>query len=358
MRDLYSRKKFLFLAVGILVLASAVWLFWLRFSPPPNRGRLESGLSRGIKFLKDHQLANGAFASDLCRTRQMKTCSLDSSPYLSTFVVTSLGFLDNPAIEPMKERTLNFLAQNSEPGWVWRFWAKDDPKHWLLPPDTDDTMTSRAVLFENNYQVPATEADLAEFRNDQGLYYLWLEKDPQKIPNPQHQNEVSCEVNANVLYYYSLRQERPQEVASLCQYLDQSILERKLDSCLLYNQFSRYPFFYLVTRAYRQGGASCLESSLNEIKAELLRGQRLDGSWGNDQDTALALISLLNLDDRGPEISRGLNYLIRRQGGDGGWARALFFYDCPGCNYWGSRELTTALSLEALSRYLKVITGS
>jgi hypothetical protein len=297
----------------------------------------------------------------------MRVCLADISPYITTFVAHSLGVtppnlpsregrgidilpLTKGELEGVgaKERALEFLYQNAEEGMVWRFWGKEDPKHLLLPLDMDDTVTARSVLLENDYKLEGL-APLDEFRNENGLYYLWLTKKASEMPNKEHENEVSCEVNTNVLYYLTLQKENNGQI---CEYINKAILENKLRECLKYSE-TNYPFYYLVTRARSDGKVECLEQSIPKIIENIKQGQRLDGSWGSDQDTALAIASLENAGYFGSEVVRGLNYLLREQKINGSWERGAFFFDVKGGNYWGSEALTTAIAIEAMGKYLK-----
>ena len=67
--------------------------------------------------------------------------------------------------------------------------------------------------------------------------------------------------------------------------------------------------------------------------------------------TALALNTLANMGMDSPLIARGIDHLLATQHADGGWPSAPYYYGGPKQSVsWGSRELTTGLCLEALSR--------
>ena len=96
-----------------------------------------------------------------------------------------------------------------------------------------------------------------------------------------------------------------------------------------------------------------LSASLQRCAASLLAAQRLDGSWGSPQQTALALTALAPLPEIANErLLRALKYLGDTQSPDGAWP-AEPLYITPGKHGgmvpFGSREMTTALCAKGLS---------
>ena len=69
-------------------------------------------------------------------------------------------------------------------------------------------------------------------------------------------------------------------------------------------------------------------------------------------DTALGCCTLMNIGYFGPELKKGIEYILRAQQGMGNWARWAFYYGGPKKKAaWGSEELTTGFCIEALTRY-------
>jgi hypothetical protein len=90
--------------------------------------------------------------------------------------------------------------------------------------------------------------------------------------------------------------------------------------------------------------------SRETILNETLKKQRIDGSFGNSLDTALAVNTLQNYNYSGFAIRPAISYLMNSQRSEGSWPREVFFISYA--NYYGSEELTTAIATEAISRYL------
>jgi hypothetical protein len=181
------------------------------------------------------------------------------------------------------------------------------------------------------------------YRNKEGIVYTWL--------RDKNGNEIDCEVNANILFYFGLRNI---ENGEICEFINSQILKENY-SCCIYCENKIFgkdylPLFYLVSRAYRHGNL-CLEKSKEHIVRKTLNLQRADGSFGSELNTALALNTLLNFNYHGNEIDWGINSLLQKQLDNGSWRRFnIFLGSAP---YYGSEELTTALAIEALQKYLQ-----
>ena len=70
--------------------------------------------------------------------------------------------------------------------------------------------------------------------------------------------------------------------------------------------------------------------------------------------SALVTVGLLNCGEGGAKSSWSIEYLLSMQRKDGGWPMGIFFTGGPYLGYhivYGSEELTTAISLEAISKY-------
>jgi predicted Rdx family selenoprotein len=117
--------------------------------------------------------------------------------------------------------------------------------------------------------------------------------------------------------------------------------------------YSPLSFIYCLSRAYADGGAIGLKLILRNIKNYLLNKQNVKGEWGNTLENAMATVSLINCGYKGIVVDGAINNLLKEQKADGGWPNSAFFAGVPEL-FYGSRELTTAIAIEALWKYLKV----
>ena len=115
-------------------------------------------------------------------------------------------------------------------------------------------------------------------------------------------------------------------------------------------------YTYALSRARADGGVRCLAQAAGEVRDWVLARQHPDGGWGNDLETALGAITLLNTGYRGPALPRAIAALVARQGADGSWALGPHYTTVKPPTepavYFGSAPLTTALCLEALGKFL------
>jgi len=95
----------------------------------------------------------------------------------------------------------------------------------------------------------------------------------------------------------------------------------------------------------------CLGSGVGKLLDTILSLQNPDGSWGNDLETAFGTLTLLNLDYRGRALDRAIKALLARQSSDGGWELAPAYRGAVQPLNYGARALTTAVAIEALSKY-------
>ena len=156
-------------------------------------------------------------------------------------------------------------------------------------------------------------------------------------------NDIDYVVNTNVLLY--LGQNDP----TVCSYINNAIKVNNTSSLYYPDKLT---LFYMVSRAFENNITNFEDSKDIIIQASLDR-QKENGSFGNDLQTAFILNTLLNFNYRGQEVELGVRYLLQNQSTNGSWNRAAFFKGGTK-TYWGSKELTTALVVEALNKYLQI----
>src|SRR5258708_22720793 len=104
-------------------------------------------------------------------------------------------------------------------------------------------------------------------------------------------------------------------------------------------------FAHAFSRAYHEGGVTCLESAVQKIRDAVLSLQNKDGSWGNDLETAFGALALLNLGYRGEALERAIKIILARQSTHGGWALAPAYLGAGAPLNFGSRAATNASCL-------------
>ena len=307
----------------------------------PAKGQLPGAMSAGIVFLASGQMQSGEFATYYLDLDDQYIRREEPSPFITTFVLHSLQFLaPSPAIDQMTRKALAFIRSLKGDNGLWSF-------NSYLPPDLDDTTCSWIALAAYGDEIPVMTADyLRQFATREGPFVTWV------TPLQGRENSTDPVVNANVVYFFGLQDV---SLPGTQAYLEQAAMNLSTYRGAYYP--SALAFTYMFSRAYADGKVHFKKKSLHSARRYLERTQHMDGTWGNELKSALAITSLINLGEDGESVSRGIQYLVNVQRGDGSWPARAFFTGEPGPHVQslGSAELTTAVALEALGKYRKRI---
>ena len=326
-----------------------------------RKEKLERVIAKAINSLCNSQLAYGEFktyaASDETFSEE---CRFDSSPFATAFVLYSISFWRDARVRVMTARGLDFLRAEMEGKGLWRYWSSRNELRDVLPPDLDDTSCISFILKKHQQPLANRELILAN-RNSDGLFYTWLA--PRANSTPTFVNEIRRAVNASALTLFSLSGTLDnidcavnangllylgecEETQPAIDYLNNSVLEEEICSSYYADQLA---FYYMLSRAYFNGVLS-LGKTRSAVMNRITARQERDGSFGNELLTALAICTWLNFNEPRHGLDRAIEYLLQTQSQGGSWKKIpMWLGPAP---YYGSAELTTALCVEALSRYL------
>jgi len=328
----------------------------------------DRALARGVDFLWVRQLVDGEFPTLVWPAVDPHADGeFDSTVFTTALVVYALRFVPGERAAAMRARAVRFLvSQQSGPG-VWRFWTSKSQLHRWIPPDLDDTCCALFALRDAGVALPPSERLVLSNRSRAGLFYTWLlpgrdahstlrllrwahfsfRQHPFWQNTEAERDDIDGVVNANTLLYLGDRAESRLPVDYLLGTLA-AVNEASCDKWHL----SKFNFYYMVSRAYFHGVAS-LGAARATVVERIAEAAVTQGGIETALDVALAACSLLNFDaDRGL-IGRLASRLVSSQAPAGGWPRSALFFGGPKRVYgWGSEELTTAVSLEALARYI------
>lgn len=311
--------------------------------------RCAEAQKKGIGYLAANQRETGGFATYEWRERNPdKMRSLDT-PFTVSQVLYSLTFCaDNPTARGIRERAAAYLIREREGPGIWRYRGRADK----VPPDVDDTSMSWAALKRDGQSIAPEALDaLRAGRNEAGLFNTWL-GDPSTWAHIDSR-DIDPVVNLNALLLFGLAGE---SIDSVCSYMVAQVDSDEYRRGSIYYPSHR-AFTNALARAYGDGGVSCLKKTVPKIREATLSLQESDGGWGNDYETALALLTLVNLGERGVAVEKAVNLILSRQQLDGAWAFATTYSGAPrdgGNRYmYGARAVTTALCLEALAKYVR-----
>lgn len=325
--------------------ASAVVLILLvlpSLSSPADKGdaKVNKAISRAVDFLHRNQLKHGEFRTYVSPDSTMRRIlHFDSSPFVTTFVLYSLGFVDDPRVEEMTKRALDFFESEEERSGVWRYWTSLNDKR--IDPDLDDMSCISFLLRRHGRRFGGNHETMYRNRSGEGLFYTWI-----RDPYSSEPNDIDCVVNTNVLLYLG----ENARTRAVCAYVNDVIRRNvELENSVYYVDESAV--YYCVSRAFREG-VTCLSASRDSIISRTLLSQNPNGSWGDGLATAFSLCTLFNLDAADSStMDLGISYLLKRQQFSGSWPNSAFYIARDASVWWGSEELTTAICTEALARF-------
>jgi hypothetical protein len=327
---------------------------------PDATGAVEAGLA----FLAGRQLPSGEFPTYV-GTDLRSDPALEPSPFTTALVVHSISSSSSALAREMIERALDFLSAEMKPGGAWRYWSSENANHELIPADVDDTACVSEVLRRHGRLAPANRRLLLANRDRRGRFYTWIVPRYAPLPlslafwrvagrqaqardffdvNHISRRDVSCVVNANVLFYVG---DGP-AARPVVEYLVDVMRQRVEGRCDAWYG-NEFPFYYSVARCIARGIGGLAQLS-DEIAARIAAGQKEQGCVGPGVlETALAACALHYLGRRSATLTRACEFLLRAQADCGSWEIAPLYHGGPPFEArWGSAELTTGFCLEAL----------
>jgi hypothetical protein len=331
---------------AIAVVAVASILAWV--STPLHEGlrrRAAAAYARGLDFLAASQGKDGEFPTYYWSMDDPTKMHAVTTVFTASQILYALGWGDlGETGHRVTDRAIRYLLAQKEPPGIWRYYGKDGAH--LLSPDVDDTSVAWAALMLRGHAVaPEVLALLQASRNGAGLFNTWI-GDPATWVGIDSR-DIDPVVNLNALLLFSLAGRTVDEVCR------EAVADAGAGTFQRRSVYYPSPlaFTYALSRAYADGGASCLASAIPRVQMTALTAQRADGGFGNDLETALGVLTLLNSGYRGEAIERGIDAMVARQAPDGGWAIAPAYRAAVLPVSYGSRSLTTAVCLEALGKY-------
>lgn len=311
--------------------------------------QLEASLRQGVSFLSKKQHLSGEFSTRVWEKFKINDSSYVKTLFPTSFVLHSLKHVEKYVqVEKIVQRAAKFLLGEMEENGLWRFYGKKSYIHF----DLDTTCCILASLKEwcVDLDFEVLSFNLLKYRNAKSIFDTWiLDVYP---PFEKKDNNVDWVVNANVLFFYSLLDLCLPEVE---QYLNRVVETETFKQRSPYYD-SPFCFIYCLTRAYADGRNPKLSPAIAKIKNYLLSFKEENKLHDDVLESALATVGILNCGGDVTEASPAIEYLLSMQKNDGGWPMGIFFTGGPYTEYrivYGSEELTTAIALEAISKYVR-----
>ena len=287
------------------------------------RVRCAFAIQNGLDFVAASQTETGGFVTECWHVDAPEQKTPVDAVFTASQILYSLSFCrDSASARGTEERAAKYLAAQRESPGVWHYYGSGT--EIKISPDVDDTSVTWAALHRLEVPIPQAALDAVRASRD-----------------------IDTVVNINALLLFGLAHEN---VYTVCKYVLAQIDNGNFQRGTVYYR-SPLMFAHAFSRAYREGDVQCLQDGVAKIRDAVLSLQNPDGSWGNDLETAFAALTLLNLDYRGEALDRAIKAMLARQSADGAWGLAPAYRGAVQPLNYGARALTTAVSIEALTKY-------
>ena len=316
-----------------------------------KRTSINSSILKATEFLYHDQLPCGGFPNYISSNMKMeKDSRFESCIFSSTIIAYCLGFTRNEKAALMVKRVMEFLINEMIYPGMWRYWSSESSSSII--PDIDDTCCA-SFLLKNAHPYLSTGKNIPIIlnnRNKDGLFYTWI----NLFPHIEDQNDIDSVVNSNVVFYLGEREETKNTI----EFLNKIISENEEEDTYWY-YLNNLSLYYMISRAYFNGVESLYQSAYSVIH-KVTSKQQNDGSFGDELGTALAVSTLLNFDFNDLSVlMKGIDFLLDTQSDNGMWKKSAFYagprYPISHSVWFGAEVLTTALCVETLARFERII---
>lgn len=304
---------------------------------------LTTAIKEGLDYLAQTQRPSGEFATYTAPQPDMLGAKERAkSVYVTTFVLHSLSCLPaGPLTEHIRQRAGNFLAGEQEDNGAWHYDGRGGRQ---IPADLDCTACAVAALVGLGRR-PGLSFYSLLWQNEVapgGPYYTWLGVD--HTGDSVYARDVDPLVNANILFCAGLLN---LSLPGTVIYAQQIIQNQTYGGT--YCVSAHLPI-YALSRAYADGRLVALAPAMEIMRNYILTNLPLSRAEPSAFHLVCLTASLLNLKAPLSVVEPSLTDLLARQQKNGCWP-AWGAYVSYNYYYDGAPALTTALALEALSKY-------
>lgn len=299
----------------------------------------------GLVYLQSQQQTDGSFISLSSSDLSFKKSLEFHTVFSTALILQCLHMLPKNKVSlEIQAGCARFLLTQKSEQWSWNYWQREssEAKKMPYPDDLDDTFCAAAALFQYNPNLitPTVLAKLVTLLTFQetaegGPYRTWIVGE-EAAPVWK---DVDIAVNSNIAYFLFLLDVT---LPRLNRFFTEKIEKTELRSPYYP---SSYPITYFLSRFYKGRKKRMLRALLEEKQRK--------GYWDNPLNTALAVLSLLNVGVSAQKCKRSIAYLQEMY--DGHWQPYPFYTGVnpsrTRAHVSGSGALTTAFCLTAISRY-------
>lgn len=305
-----------------------------------------------LNEFKKLQKADGSFISLTSNQKKFSKTKKSETIFLTALILDCLNSLEtNKEIEAIKKKAADFLLKQKNENWSFNYWQRKSKTAQKMPypDDLDDTFCTLSALSGYDPQILDGKA-LAKIitfltaveKKEGGPYKTWI------VPKEAEEiwKDVDIAVNSNVAYFLA-----SQEVflPNMQKFLFNKIEKKDLASKYYPNIF---PIVYFLSRYL------CLDKKapekIKQILKKLIWSKAKKNKWDNPLNTALAIASLIRLNENPKKLAKPIEYLKTKKGL---WKEFAFCYDptIKGKQFYaGSKALTISFCWEAIYLFDKM----
>jgi hypothetical protein len=306
---------------------------------------LHGAMQRGIKFLSNEQKRDGGYEGQAGPSGQPFTPStINPNVFFTSLIVNALAAVQGTG--SICQAGTQFLLGQRSTDWRWNYWIRDSSMAVTnpYPDDLDDTACALSAL--SSYDPALVDSDalghiahtlITVEKATGGPYRTWL---TQPAANAKG-SDIDVAVNANVGYMLS---QHAVSLPKLNKYLSHALISDNLGSAYY---VTIVPSLYFMSRWYRG-------KYLALLRTYILRELADTHHETNPLQLGMLISAGCNTDIPKHLLKPAAAKLVALEH-SGKWAAEPLYQD-PDMNgvgmYAGSRTLTTAFVIEALSAYM------
>ena len=311
-------------------------------------------IQKNLDYIENYQLSNGSFMS--ATSPHLNDFTSPTLHYQTTFTTSNILLCLNSAnihgADKIKKKGIDFLIKQKNEISSFNYWSSDSRNYLArpYPNDLDDTCAALAAIYQYDDSL-LTGSDFANIVNllvsneisTGGPYRTWIVDDNA----PDYWRDVDVIVNSTIGYFLA------------CIGVRAAGIEKMIHEAVQNETFiSRYypnakHFFYFVSRFYH-AQKEMSEEFKDILTKKIFANIDTYGIGQNILEKAILLSSMTNLKIDHPLLTKLADNITEELENDG--IKAYGFCIDPSIEgkryYSGCSALTTALCVEALTKYM------
>jgi hypothetical protein len=312
-------------------------------------------IDQGIDSLLKNQVSDGYFINKTTHiNRDFSDSHVTNSSFITSLVLLSCRDLpSSPQLDIVTNKAIDWLLTQKSSNWSYNYWIRNSPEstNTPYPNDLDCTFCALAAIYLYRPEILVSQdyakivALLTTFETKTGgPYRTWL----VPLTSDLIWRDIDPAVNANIAYFLYLQKI---SLPKLNAFIKNCIIANKLTSPYYDGSL---PIIYFISRFITGSEKLLLIHNLKQYYLNKIE-------FINPLNIALKVSAMINLGVISDVEDKDIEYLIKSQE-LGEWQAYPLVIEGGNqtknrISYAGSAQLTSALCLEALAKYIKIISS-